>query len=613
MPSESRTITGHGQTAAGNPPLRMDAAECRAALEQAPLAIAWVSPEGTIVEANEALAGLLGVDANQFAGRSLADLMHDASAVRDLLAEALRGHPACGRLRCNDAQGKTCTVRCDVQPIRQLDRIVAARWFLTREPATSVHGAPRLSRAANPAAVVHRLRNSLAPMSSCLDILELDGVDPAALQALREQLVLLQTEIGGLMPLESEDYCGTASSPIPDRVDSAPNPVNACPGILIVDDNAAIHRALELLVRALGFSDVRSANTGAEALSLFAAKWPSLVLLDIGLPDLDGYAVARRIRALPGGNETMLVALSGYGQPDDRREAAASGFDEHLVKPCRLDDLTRVLNHPRLKSPTRAAASQQPGSNPSGQGATASHSAPSCDSGAEAASAATIGRLLREFVHDARTAAFPLQIHQHLLERSVEPPAQETAVLLQEYLAHCETLYAGLRRAGLLLRDEFDPHFGSVALLDVAEGAVREAGARMEGRAIRIASSGALDNARLRADREMLVQALLELIDNAVQASPDGAEILIDTSCEDGRIAISVCDSGPGIPPDQIATLPQPFERLCGKLEPLRGHIGVGLAITDRIAQLHGGRLRLENRQPHGCRVTLELPAQARD
>ncbi len=74
---------------------------------------------------------------------------------------------------------------------------------------------------------------------------------------------------------------------------------------------------------------------------------PQVVLLDIGLPDMDGYEVARRLRALPGGAAMTLVALTGYGQAEDRERALASGFDTHMVKPVDLAVLERMLaKHP---------------------------------------------------------------------------------------------------------------------------------------------------------------------------------------------------------------------------------------------------------------------------
>ncbi len=83
---------------------------------------------------------------------------------------------------------------------------------------------------------------------------------------------------------------------------------------------------------------------------------PDVILLDIGLPQLDGYEVARRLRALPRFRETLLVALTGYEAAEDRRKAIDAGFDEHLVKPPSIEMLRQMLKHPKLKSLSSEAA-----------------------------------------------------------------------------------------------------------------------------------------------------------------------------------------------------------------------------------------------------------------
>jgi CheY-like chemotaxis protein len=83
---------------------------------------------------------------------------------------------------------------------------------------------------------------------------------------------------------------------------------------------------------------------GAEALERAAAFDPEIVLLDIGLPGIDGYEVARRLKR--GGSKARLVALTGYGQPEDVRRAHDAGFDEHLVKPVDVQHLLRNVGSP---------------------------------------------------------------------------------------------------------------------------------------------------------------------------------------------------------------------------------------------------------------------------
>jgi len=96
------------------------------------------------------------------------------------------------------------------------------------------------------------------------------------------------------------------------------------------------------LLRLAG-NEVRAVRDGTECLALAESYRPNLILLDIGLPGMDGYEVARRLRAEPWSKKTMLIALTGYGGPEDRRRAGEAGFDHHMVKPVDIDALDRLL------------------------------------------------------------------------------------------------------------------------------------------------------------------------------------------------------------------------------------------------------------------------------
>lgn len=112
--------------------------------------------------------------------------------------------------------------------------------------------------------------------------------------------------------------------------------------VLLVEDHASGREALEELLSLWGCR-VRTAETGAEALAQAREDAPDLVLVDIGLPDMDGYEVARRLRENLGERTGRLVAVTGFGQPEDRRRALEAGFDEHLVKPVDPARLEGVL------------------------------------------------------------------------------------------------------------------------------------------------------------------------------------------------------------------------------------------------------------------------------
>jgi PAS domain S-box-containing protein len=113
--------------------------------------------------------------------------------------------------------------------------------------------------------------------------------------------------------------------------------------ILVVDDNADSARGLARLLKLLGH-DVRTAHDGREAIMVAETYRPDVVLLDIGLPGMDGYEVARQIRKNEACKDSVIVGVSGYGQEDDRRRGREAGFNYHLVKPIDHDALLTLLS-----------------------------------------------------------------------------------------------------------------------------------------------------------------------------------------------------------------------------------------------------------------------------
>ncbi|MEW6707567.1 MAG: response regulator [Pseudomonadota bacterium] len=112
--------------------------------------------------------------------------------------------------------------------------------------------------------------------------------------------------------------------------------------VLVVDDNRDAADTLALLLELMGH-ETRTAHDGPAALTAGAMFRPEIVLLDIGLPHMNGYEVCRKLREEPWGRGAFVVALTGWGQAEDQRNASEAGFDRHLVKPVEEDVLQRVL------------------------------------------------------------------------------------------------------------------------------------------------------------------------------------------------------------------------------------------------------------------------------
>jgi CheY-like chemotaxis protein len=133
-------------------------------------------------------------------------------------------------------------------------------------------------------------------------------------------------------------------APVPESAAATPpsSPTPAGVRILIIEDQQDVRDSLRILLE-LDNHEVETAANGREGVAKFDAFSPSVVLVDIGIPEMNGYEVAQAIRSRKNGTRVSLIAVTGYGQPDDRRRAIAAGFDEHLTKPVGYEELRKLV------------------------------------------------------------------------------------------------------------------------------------------------------------------------------------------------------------------------------------------------------------------------------
>lgn len=112
----------------------------------------------------------------------------------------------------------------------------------------------------------------------------------------------------------------------------------------MVEDNADIRETLRMLLVTIWGHEVAMADDGPSGVALVLRERPEVALVDIGLPGMSGYDVARTLRGTLGREELRLIAVTGYGQPSDREAALQAGFDQHLLKPIRPQTLAQLLS-----------------------------------------------------------------------------------------------------------------------------------------------------------------------------------------------------------------------------------------------------------------------------
>ena len=130
--------------------------------------------------------------------------------------------------------------------------------------------------------------------------------------------------------------------PVPTRDMPAPLSSVSKRRILVVDDNVDAADALTTLLELEGH-EVRTVYSGEEAIDVLSLYGPDVILLDLGLPGMSGLDVARRIRATPATQDVTMIAITGWGQPQDREKTAEAGFDFHFTKPVDVGQLHQAI------------------------------------------------------------------------------------------------------------------------------------------------------------------------------------------------------------------------------------------------------------------------------
>jgi CheY-like chemotaxis protein len=155
-------------------------------------------------------------------------------------------------------------------------------------------------------------------------------------------------------------YLPAQQAPVAEGPSPAPPPrqlvtrANTPARILVVDDLAASAETLMTLLEMEGF-EVKIANEGMAALKIAEDFKPDVVLLDIGLPGMNGFEVAHRLRTQPECSDALLIALTGYGEAESRLRSAEAGFDFHMVKPADVNLLLSMLSNPQQARKVRTA------------------------------------------------------------------------------------------------------------------------------------------------------------------------------------------------------------------------------------------------------------------
>ncbi|MCA9539499.1 MAG: response regulator, partial [Myxococcales bacterium] len=375
------------------------------------------------------------------------------------------------------------------------------------------------------------------------------------------------------------------------------------------------------LLEARGFT-VTDAADGLSGIELARTMRPDLILVDINIPHLNGYEVVTRLRADAHLADTPIVAITAEG---DRSRALALGFDGFILKPIRmagfLRDVQSFLTGHRESIPESERAAHL-----------VAHSRDVVGNLEQRVRELTganqrlreVDRLkmevLRNVSHELSTPMTPLVGYVRMLAEGelgpITPPQRQVLDRMGNSLGRLKGLIDNLLNvtrfatgAVALERRVVDP----MRLLEEVRGAVRETASARD---VHIVVEPAPALEPIIADPGRLLDALRQVLDNAIKFGPSGgvvrveARLLVEGEGDRRLLELAVSDQGPGIPPAEREQVTQPFYQIDGSETRAHGGAGLGLAIAERTASLHGGRLVITQAPGGGARVALRVPTR---
>jgi two-component system, sensor histidine kinase and response regulator len=371
------------------------------------------------------------------------------------------------------------------------------------------------------------------------------------------------------------------------------------PVVLVADDSDDNRTVARTVLEGEGYRVVLACG-GAHAITAFEAEEPDCILLDVRMPDLDGFAVCEHIRTLPRGGETPIIFLTALRDVDTFDRALRSGGDDFLTKPVQSAELViRVQSALKLRRMSVELREH--------------YELLKHQRDALLRVQLQKEQLMAFVVHDLKNPVNAMDLHAQVLLRNNDlPPA------LRESATHIRTEARHLTRMILNLLDlskghegRLSPSMSSVDLRLLAAEVVTELAVTAQSRDVKL--DWEMDAGPIRADEDLLRRALTNLVENALRHAPPGSVVTLTAATHDGGTHLRVADAGAGIPPELREMIFDPFVQLEGGSDrplPTRSGRGLGLAFCKLVARAHGGWIWVEDAAP-GAVFCMRLPHEA--
>ena len=358
--------------------------------------------------------------------------------------------------------------------------------------------------------------------------------------------------------------------------------------VLVVDDTVENLRVLSDLLGEQGY-DVRAVTSGHQALQAVEHDPPDLILLDITMPDMDGFEVCRRLRATERSKDVPVIFLTALTATADKLRAFDAGGVDYVTKPFQFEEvLARVRTHVALRRAQTALADSYKGLRALEQ---------------------LRDDLVHMIVHDMRSPLTALQIDLNLLKG---PAAALDDVSRQGLRAAVDSVKALNRMANDLL-DVSRLEEGKMPI-DRAEWDLTQIASEVRSalrnidheRPIDIETAGPV---RATCDGSLVRRVLENLVSNGIRHTPAGSRIRISLASDRGRVRVEVHDQGRGVPPEAREKIFEKFGALQARHDRSYHSVGLGLAFCKLAIRAQGGTIGVDSGVPAGSTFWFELPA----
>lgn len=367
--------------------------------------------------------------------------------------------------------------------------------------------------------------------------------------------------------------------------------------ILVVDDSPPNRDVAEGHLTGAGY-EVIQAEDGEEALLLFQAHQPDLVLLDILMPNMDGFVTCRRLRELPSGKETPIVFLTAFSDKDTHERALYAGGDDFLSKPItRTELLIRVRSLLRIRRFAREIAQAND----------------------------VIKKQLEDLVEERKRTqelvdlivrdvksyllAIPTNIQ---VAQSDEGLSDDSRECLRDVLRATSTVHRMVMNLVDVAQGDghrIEPVLDDVSIGTLVVSVVDEMRDRADVKGQSIETLMLVGDVVIRADPELLARVLENLVDDAVKHAPHGSGIVLTARAVDDSVEIRVLDEGPPVPEDwREAILDGGGTDPADEGAPARSSRDVSLAFCRLAVAAHGGTITIEEAEGGGNAYCVRLP-----